>query len=143
MGQNGIRIKMVKSITFTLLGEFTDLNNYIKAERSYRLKGAKIKSTNTDHAAIQMDAVIKRQFNDIKYPVLINCKWFVKNLRKDPDNIAFAKKYILDAMVIKGILEGDTMRHIKGFKDGFEVDRRNPRVDVTVSWFDGFDLLRN
>lgn len=111
-----------------LHGEFTDLNTYINAERTNRFIGAKIKKTNNDNVLKQL--TLKEIIKD--YPVFITCTWFVKDNRKDPDNIAFAKKFILDAIVTKGILKDDTRKCIKGFTDLFETDKNNPRVEIEI-----------
>ena len=115
-------------MTITLLGEFTDLNTYIAAERSNRFMGAKIKKENTDNALKQLTK--KQIFKN--YPALIKFAWFTPTTRKDPDNTSFAKKYILDALVTKGILRGDTRKDIMAFHDRFEVDVKNPRVEIEI-----------
>ena len=112
-----------------LYGEFTDLNKYINAERSNRFIGAKIKKQNTDNALKQLT---KKNVVE-NYPVNISFTWYTKDIRVDPDNISFAKKYILDALVTKGILKNDTRKFIKGFQDMFEVDAKNPRVEILLS----------
>lgn len=48
------------------------------------------------------------------------------------DNIAFAKKFILDALVKKGVLKDDGWKWVKGFTDEFFVDKKNPRVEVEM-----------
>jgi len=112
---------------FTIQGELTDLNSYIKAERSNRFFGASIKKKNTDEVIKQLSRKSKVE----KYPVSINITWYVKDYRKDPDNIAFAKKFLLDGMVKAGILENDTMKHIKSFNDTFIVDK-NTKIEIEV-----------
>lgn len=54
--------------------------------------------------------------------------WYCKNRRRDPDNIAFAKKYILDGMQ-PHIIASDNWASISGFEDRFEIDSRE-RVEV-------------
>lgn len=112
-----------------LFGEFTDLNKYINAERSNRFIGAKIKKQNTNNALKQLT---KKHIVE-NYPVHISFTWYTKDIRVDPDNISFAKKYILDALVTKGILKNDTRKFIKGFQDMFEVDAKSPRVEILLS----------
>lgn len=112
-----------------LMGEFTDLNSHIKAERNNRYAGGNVKKENTNNALKQLtltQGVVEQ------YPVFITMTWYTKDIRVDPDNIAFAKKYILDALVIKGILENDGRRQISGFKDMFEIDKLCPRVEIEI-----------
>ena len=57
-------------------------------------------------------------------PATIRFTWHVKNRKSDPDNIAFAKKYVLDGMVKAGIIPDDTHRYIKGFEDRFVISAK-------------------
>lgn len=111
----------------TIQGSLTDLNTYINAERSNRHAGAKIKKNNTELCLWQ----IKGKIKPILKPVVISCTWYTANEKKDPDNVAFAKKFILDAIVKAGILKNDGRKQIKGFEDNFEVDK-NERVEVEL-----------
>ena len=97
-------------------GKFTSLNEYIKAERTNRYAGAKIKKTMTELAYLQ--CLNKPKFET---PTTIRFIWHVKNKRVDPDNTAFAKKFCLDGMVKAQIIPDDTFKHIKGFVDEFIV----------------------
>ena len=45
-----------------------------------------------------------------KYPIQLNCTWYVKNLASDLDNKSL--KAVLDAMQEVGILENDNIKHI-------------------------------
>lgn len=58
--------------------------------------------------------------------------WCEKDRRRDPDNIASAKKFILDALVQEGVLTTDGWQAVKGWEDRFRVDAMNPGVHVTV-----------
>lgn len=113
--------------TLTIIGELTDLNAYINAERSNRHAGAKIKKHDTELCLWQM----KGKFKPILKPVVVVCTWYTKDERKDPDNVAFSKKFLLDAIVKAGILKNDGRKQIKGFEDKFEVDK-NERVEVEL-----------
>ena len=58
-------------------------------------------------------------------PVKIHFTWVEKNKRRDLDNIAFAKKFILDAMVKYGKLKDDNRKCVTGFTDSFEYGEKN------------------
>lgn len=45
-----------------------------------------------------------------KYPIELNCTWYVKNIGSDLDNKSL--KAVLDAMQEVGILENDNIKHI-------------------------------
>lgn len=59
-------------------------------------------------------------------------RWIEKNRQRDKDNIAFAKKFILDSMQEWGIIPNDGWDQILGFTDEFYVDKRNPRIEVLL-----------
>ena len=103
--------------TITIKGSFTSLNEYINAERSNKFQAAKIKKEETERAYWYF--INKPKIKD--YPVNIEFVWFVKGKRKDPDNISFAKKFILDGMVKAGFIDNDNLNNISGFKDQFHV----------------------
>ena len=44
-------------------------------------------------------------------------EWHERTKRRDPDNIASAKKFVLDALVKNGVLEDDSRKYVKGFYD--------------------------
>lgn len=49
--------------------------------------------------------------------VIVRFEWHERTKRRDADNIASAKKYILDALVKCGVLENDSRKYVKGFYD--------------------------
>lgn len=56
--------------------------------------------------------------------------WIEKDRRRDKDNIAMAKKFILDSLQEWGVLENDGWKQVLGFIDLFSVNKTNPRVEV-------------
>lgn len=111
-------------------GRLCSLNEYIKAERTNRYKGAKIKQDNEKIIA----AAISQQLRGVKIrnPVHMDYLWAVPDKRTDRDNIVFARKFIQDALVNAAVLKGDGWKHVAGFSDRFEVDKGNPRVEVLI-----------
>ena len=53
-------------------------------------------------------------------PIKIHFHWIEGNKRRDLDNIAFAKKFILDSMVKFGKLHDDNRKCVYAFTDTFE-----------------------
>lgn len=53
-------------------------------------------------------------------PVTIHFHWIEGSRRRDLDNVAFAKKFILDALVKSGKLKDDNRRCVTAFTDTFE-----------------------
>ena len=64
--------------------------------------------------------------------VVVKFHWFEPDRRRDPDNICFAKKFIMDSLVKQGILQDDSWKYVKGFVDCFSVDREDPRIEVEL-----------
>ena len=57
--------------------------------------------------------------------------------RTGKDNIAFAKKFIQDALVKSRVLKNDGWNDIDGFSDDFRVDKKRPRVEVRIEEIGG------
>jgi len=117
--------------TLTIPGQLPGLNEYIAAERANRYKAAAMKRD-----AEQLIGLCARsQLRSIRFtnPVTIHYAWYEPNRRRDKDNIAFARKFIQDALVNAGVLQGDGWRHINGFSDTFKVDQRNPRIEIIIT----------
>ena len=55
-----------------------------------------------------------------KKPVKIAFTWVEDNKRRDLDNICFAKKFILDALVKQNKIADDNRRNVYAFSDSFE-----------------------
>lgn len=110
-------------------GRFPSLNDYVDAERANRHVGAKMKRRETARAEA---AAVAQGLPRFAGPVAVHFLWVEPNRRRDLDNVAFAKKFVLDGLVAAGVLEGDGQRHVVALRDSFEVDPANPRVMVEV-----------
>ena len=119
---------------FIIFGRLTGLNEYVYACRSHRQKGAKLKGESQDCCAWH----IKSQLRGIKInkPVHIKYSWHERDKRRDKDNIAFAKKFIQDALVECEVLKNDGWKEIRGFSDAFYIDKNNPRIEVEIEVVD-------
>lgn len=91
------------------------LNDYVLECRRNKYSASKMKKRIED----DIGWFIKR-LPRFKKPVKIHFHWVEKNARRDLDNVAFAKKFILDSMVKHGKLIDDSRRYVKGFTDSFE-----------------------
>lgn len=110
-------------------GELTDLNTFINSQRANKFGGANLKKRETNRCAAAFMPIRSRE---LKLPITIHFAWYVKDKRKDKDNIAFAKKFILDGMIQSGLLKNDGWGEIAGFTDSFEVDKDNPRIEIEL-----------
>lgn len=114
---------------FIFDGEFPDLNTTINRTKSHWSGYSSTKAIVTDRVAW----LAKSYNQSFKGAVDIKFKWFLRNRKKDPDNITFAKKYILDGLVKAGVLENDSFKFINSFSDTWEVANTKPRVEVEIT----------
>ena len=91
------------------------LNEYVDACRTNAFKAAKMKKDIETQIAWFILKMPK-----FEKPVTIHFHWIEGNKRRDYDNIAFAKKFILDAMVKMKKLKDDNRKCVTGFTDSFE-----------------------
>lgn len=108
-------------------GAFPTLNEHIAGMNANRYGGNDMKQVETERVRLQC---LRSEKFDI--PVKIKFSWYIKDRRKDPDNIVYAKKFILDGLVKAGIIPNDTQRYIKGFADEWFVDSHE-RVEVEIN----------
>lgn len=112
-------------------GRLPGLNDYIAAERANRHKGAKMKAVNGDIAVISIRQCMRGV--RIEKPVFMEYTWVEPDKRRDKDNISsFGRKVIQDALVDAGVLKDDGWKYVVGFSDRFEVDKKNPRIEVLI-----------
>lgn len=110
-------------------GRLPGLNEYIKACRTNRYAGAKMKQDAEEAIRWQVQSQLKRKTFDA---VALTFHWYEQNKKRDKDNIAFAKKFILDALQATGTIPGDGWKAVDGFIDRFYVDKSNPRVEIEI-----------
>lgn len=90
------------------------LNDYIRACRANRYQGSSMKKDLEREIGLYISRL--PVFTE---PVKIHFHWVEGNKRRDYDNIAFAKKFILDALVKGGKLADDNRKCVSGFTDSF------------------------
>lgn len=115
---------------FTIDGTLPGLNEYTEANRKHHRVGAKMKKRAQE--AIDWQVLSQLGRRRITRPVYIRYRWYEKNRRRDPDNVAFAKKFINDSLVTLKILPNDGWANVVGFSDAFDVDKDNPRIVVEL-----------
>ena len=102
------------------------LNDYVDACRSNKYAGAVM----AKKWKMMVSSIVgaKKQYDR----VYVDFLWVEQNKKRDPDNIVFAKKFILDGLVDAGLIKKDGWAQISGFSDRWMVDKDNPGVRVTV-----------
>lgn len=117
---------------FTIEYKLPSLNDYIAACRSNRFAGAKMKEEYEQVIGWYIiQALNKNELRKVKNPCEVYFIWHEKTIKRDADNVAFAKKFILDALVKSGILANDTREYVKGFKDTI-IDDLKDFVEVEI-----------
>ena len=99
------------------------LNEHDKANRGNKFGGASMKKKATNLCAAYVKKAMNEGFEFKAQPTHFKFEWFVKNKRKDKDNISFAKKYIFDGMVQAGLISNDGWKQIGDWKETFQVDK--------------------
>lgn len=115
--------------TIVIKGELTNLNDFITTERRNRFEGARLKKDNTENVMWQTKGLEPITH----YPLHVHITWITRNVRVDPDNTAFAKKFIMDGLVENGIIKDDSRKYISGYSDEYDVDATNPRMVVRLT----------
>ena len=114
----------------TIQGKLAGLNDYTRACRSNRYIGAKMKAD----AEAKITACIKQQIPNVHFDGTVELKfrWYEPNKKRDLDNVCFAKKFILDALVSSKTIVADGWKGVIGFTDEFFIDPKNPRIEVEI-----------
>lgn len=89
------------------------LNEYIDAERTNRFKAAKLKRQTQD----DLELIIRHEINAGRLHrhenlCSLDIVWTEKDKRRDADNVAFAVKFIQDALVEMGVFPDDNRKYI-------------------------------
>lgn len=102
------------SLTCEIPFRLPSLNEYIAVCRRNRYQGAQFKREWDNKIGLCVSR-LKRPENVVR----IHFTWYEPNYRRDVDNVAFAKKFILDALVERGVLKDDSPKYVCGFTDEF------------------------
>ncbi len=94
------------------------LNEYTAACRTNAYKGAKFKAEVEEVIGWAIkQAVTSKSLRKPSGAVMVRFEWHERTKKRDADNIASAKKFILDALVKMRVLEDDSRKYVKGFHD--------------------------
>ena len=119
---------------FTIADKLPSLNDVIRANRGNCYQGNYLKHKVQKKIGGYIEkAVGEGTLKEVKsYPVMVDFEWHERTKKRDADNIASAKKFILDEMVNQGIIKNDSRKYVKGFTDEI-VDDKADFVIVTIS----------
>lgn len=119
-----------KVMKFTVDGRLIGLNEYTKACRGNKYLANKLKKSQEVQILYGLSLTSKKCV--FTSPVAISITWYEPNSRRDVDNVVFAKKFILDALVQAGVLKDDSQKYVKSFNELVLVDKNNPRIEVEI-----------
>ena len=116
---------------FVIDGRLAGLNDYINACRDNKYRANTMKR---DNEFIVFLAIKQAHLKKVEsYPVQLKITFYEPNMKRDIDNISFATKFILDALVRSGILENDNQKKVNGLIYEFKHDKENPRIEVVIN----------
>lgn len=99
---------------FEIPVKLPSLNDYTSACRTSKFTGAKMKAKYEQIIGLHLMKMPRWT-----KPIKIHFLWIEGSKKRDRDNIAFAKKFILDAMIKCGKLKDDNRHYVVGFTDEF------------------------
>lgn len=120
-------------IKITIEGYFHSLNEYIEAIRQTKGRwngGNRMKQNDQREIIYSLQGQLRRK---LKPPVTIDYVFYCKDRKRDLDNVSgYFHKIFQDALVECGRLENDSWKFITGFSDTFRLDRKYPRIEITI-----------
>ena len=86
----------------------------MRYNRSNKYLGAKFKQEVEEVIGWNIRyALASKTLKKVEKPVIIKMYWHEKTKRRDCDNIQSSQKFILDALVKKGVLIDDSRKYVK------------------------------
>lgn len=111
-------------------GTLPTLNQYTSVNRANRFAANKLKQ----EAEEQILAAIGENPPMFGQAVTIEFHWIRPDMRSDKDNVAFAKKFVLDALQKAHVIRSDRWKLCTPYDRSFSVNRENPRTIVRISY---------
>lgn len=114
---------------FTIPGRLAGANEFIGGANRHYHVGGRLKKRET-----AICAACCRALRPVNGPVMVQIRWFEKDLRRDIDNVAFGVKFILDGLRAAGKLPNDGRLWVRFISHDFPPpDKKSPRVEVTLT----------
>ncbi|OAK70076.1 RusA family crossover junction endodeoxyribonuclease [Lederbergia galactosidilytica] len=113
-------------VEFTIHGELPNLNEIIAVSKKHWSSYSRMKKTYTHLVKLHARNLPKIEQADFEIT------WYCKDRRQDKDNVIAGQKFIFDGLVDAGVLINDGWSQIGDIKHTFEVDKKNPRVEVRI-----------
>lgn len=117
---------------FVINAKLPSLNEYVNVCRRNKYQAAQYKRDVEEVIGWAIrQAVTAKTLKPVKNPCVIHFEYHEATRKRDCDNIASAKKFILDALQKENILQGDGQKYVIGFTDSFKHDKKD-FVVVTI-----------
>lgn len=113
---------------FTLYDSLPNLNQTLAKALANRYTYGKTKKKIDANIAWEIKVQLPGVRITSRMSVVIH--WYVKDRRKDPDNVYSAVKYILDGAQKSGIISGDGFKNVADILNQVEVDKQRPRAEI-------------
>ena len=112
--------------SFVIKQKLPSLNDYTAACRANKYVGAKFKAEVEEVIGWAIkQALTSKSLRKPSGAVLVRFEWHERTKKRDADNIASAKKFVLDALVKCGVLADDSRKFVKGFYDVIVDDKED------------------
>ena len=113
----------------TVKGTLPTLNDIIRSARGNKFASASKKKQYDELVAWSCKA---SKLTKLGAKADFTFTWYMKDRRKDKDNIMAGQKFIFDGLQKAKILKNDGWNEIGNISHRFEVDKENPRVEVEI-----------
>lgn len=110
-------------------GTMPGLNDFLAAVNRHRHIGNKMKREQTERVAW----TAKQQLPVFTKMITLTIVYREPKRNRDKDNIAFAKKFILDGLKESGRIPNDGWAWIDGWTEAFVVDAKDPGITVIIN----------
>lgn len=118
----------MREVRFTIEGRLPGLNEMLDAARRNRYTAA-----NQKRKLTRLCADACENAEPLTGPVDVTIYWHERDYRRDADNLTAAQKFILDGLVVAGVIPNDNRRTIpQPPRHVVVVDKQRPRVCVVV-----------
>ena len=112
--------------SFIIKQKLPSLNDTLRYNRSNKYLGAQFKKEIEEAIGWAIrQALTSGTLHKTTRPVVINILWHEKSKRRDVDNIQSSQKFILDALVKKGVLVDDNRNYVKQIHHQIIDDKRD------------------
>lgn len=117
---------MIKINTFTIKQKLPSLNDTLRYNRTNMYMGAKFKKEVEEVIGWSIrQALTSKTLHRVETPVIVKICWHEKTIKRDADNIQSSVKFILDALVKKGVLVDDSRKYVKQIHHEIIDDTKN------------------